>query len=79
TCIVPELPNDYFEKFSVCYKHVLNIDKHQPIREPDMRTVIERINPDYLVHELAASDRRKKEEVLSIQTDTLRRGETTCV
>ncbi|MBE6033712.1 MAG: AP endonuclease [Clostridiales bacterium] len=79
TCIVPELPNDYFEKFSVCYKHVLNIDKHQPIREPDMRTIIERINPDYLVHELAASDRRKKEEVLSIQTDTLRRGETTCV
>lgn len=72
--IVPDLPEDYFKKFSVGYKHILNIDTHQPITNIGIKSVIDRINPDYLVHELAAPDRKEKERVLQIQTDTLKQG-----
>ncbi|QHI71390.1 TIM barrel protein [Aminipila terrae] len=72
-CIAPDLPEDYFEKFSVGYKHILNIDTHRPVTDSGIKSVIDRINPDYLVHELAASDRNEKEQVLHIQTETLKR------
>lgn len=73
-CTVPDLPEDYFKKFSVGYKHILNIDTHSPVTNPEIKSVINRIKPDYLVHELAASDRKDKERNLQIQTQTLKIG-----
>ncbi|QAT44082.1 TIM barrel protein [Aminipila luticellarii] len=71
TRIAPQLPEDYWEKFGVAYEHILNIDTHKPVSNSRMKGVIARINPEYLVHELAASDRKEKERVLKVQTDTL--------
>ncbi|QIB70743.1 TIM barrel protein [Aminipila butyrica] len=70
-CIVPKLPEDYLEKFAVSYQHILNIDTHQPVTHPGIQSLIERIAPEYLVHELASSGRADKERVLKIQTEAL--------
>lgn len=71
TGFLPDLPDDYWEKFSVGYKHILKIDNHKPFTNPKIKGLIERINPDYLVHELAAANKKEKEEVLRIQTKAL--------
>ena len=71
---VPPLPEDYFERFSVNYSHILQIDRHEPWTDPAVCSVIRRIGPEFLTNELAASDRAGRERVLKIQMDTLRRG-----
>ncbi len=71
TGFLPELPKDYWEKFSVGYKHILNIDTHKPFTHKGIKDIIERIKPDYLVHELAAANRKEKERALKIQTGIL--------
>lgn len=51
----PDLPEEYFERFTVNYGHILQIDRHQPWTDPAVREVIRRVSPEYLTHELAAS------------------------
>lgn len=74
TGFLPDLPDDYWEKFSVGYKHILKIDMHKPFTNPDIKSVIDRINPDYVVHELSSANREEKENVMKIQTNTLAKG-----
>ena len=58
TGAVPEdLPKDYLAGFSQNYRHIQQIDRHQPWTEPACARIIERVQPAYLTHELAASGR----------------------
>ena len=53
----PGLPLDYLKRYGFGYRHILRIDTHQPWTSPAICEVVERIGPDYLVHELSAPDR----------------------
>lgn len=50
----PVLPDDVYEQFAVTYQHILQIDRHLPLGTDAMAPVLARINPKYLVHELAS-------------------------
>ena len=52
----PGLPLDYLKRYGFGYRHILRIDTHQPWTSPAICEVVERIGPDYLVHELSAPD-----------------------
>ena len=54
------LPEDYLERFAASYRHILNIDTHRPWTDGAVRGLVERIAPDYLVHELCAHDRASR-------------------
>ena len=50
--IPSNLPENYWLRYSMGCNHVFNIDQHQPWHHKSIRTVLERLQPDYLVHEL---------------------------
>jgi len=68
------LPRDFLPRFGESYSHILRIDRHRPWTEPRIRSVIERIQPDFLTHELYAVNRAEREGAVRRQTQTLRRG-----
>ena len=69
------LPLDYLKRYGFGYRHILRIDTHQPWTSHAIREVVERIGPDYLVHELSAPDRGGAGRRLShIQNRALGRG-----
>lgn len=68
---LPELPSNYWERFNKAYPHVLKIDTHQPWENPEIKSIIARLNPTYLVHELAAQNREEKIKKTKIQMNTL--------
>lgn len=71
TGCLPELPKDYFERFSYAYGHILNIDRHEPFHTKKAREIIEAAKPEYLVHELSGSTKEIREERLKIQKNAL--------
>lgn len=58
---------DYFRSFAAAYDHILTIDTHKPFTDPAVRSVVERIAPEYLVHELSARDSAEKAEFTRLQ------------
>lgn len=62
------------KRYGFGYRHILRIDTHQPWTSHAIREVVERIGPDYLVHELSAPDRGAREEAIHIQNRALGRG-----
>ena len=68
---LPKLPSNYWERFNMAYPHVLKIDTHQPWEDAEIQSVITRINPTYLVHEIAAQNVDEKIEKTKIQMDTM--------
>lgn len=48
------LPRDSVERFGVNYSHIQRIDQHRPWTIPECASIVERLQPDYLTHELAA-------------------------
>lgn len=54
--IPPGLPQDPAERYGVNYGHIQRIDWHQPWTVPACASIVERLEPDYLTHELAAAD-----------------------
>ncbi len=73
--VVPEdLTGDYVTRFGKNYGHILQIDRHQPWTDPEIVSVIRRIRPDWLTHELSCADRAERARVVAVQKDTLRRG-----
>jgi hypothetical protein len=63
----PQLMEGYYERFTQVYEYIGRVDAHQPFNDPAAARLVERINPRYLVHELAAGDRAQREQALSIQ------------
>lgn len=75
TGFLPKLPRAYFDRYSVSYRHVLQIDTHKPWTDPGIVSVISRLKPEYLVHELAAADEADKARVVALQVNTLKKGD----
>lgn len=71
---LPELPADYGERFAVCYRHILRIDRHESWTDPAAADLIRDISPAYLTHELTGRDRAGRFAAAKVQTETLRRG-----
>ena len=66
-----DLPADYLERFAYSYRHILRIDTHRPWTHPSIRSVVERIRPEYLVHELSAAGRKERDQAISLQRRAL--------
>lgn len=60
TGALPPLPEDYFDRFGVNYSHILKIDTHSPWTDSTVKTIIERVRPAYINHELSEKDPKKK-------------------
>ena len=71
TGTLPALPKDYLERFSISYGHILRIDTHSPWTDPSVRALVERIGPEFLVHELSAPNRAARARALALQTRAL--------
>ena len=54
------LPENYMEQFAASYRHILQIDRHQPWTIPEAASIADRLEPDYLTHELAAGSRSER-------------------
>lgn len=65
------LAADYYTRYAESYSHILQIDRHQPWTDKAARTLIERIAPEYLVHELSAKNRAARERAIAVQRRTL--------
>ena len=42
------------ERMSQAYKLIGNVDQHRPFSDPGVKDLVERISPDYIVHEMGA-------------------------
>ena len=63
---MPEnFPSDYLQQFAVSYRHIQQIDQHRPWTDSTASDLILRIVPQYLTHELSASNRTHR--LLAIQ------------
>ena len=67
----PDLPEDYLERYAVNYRHILRIDQHLPWTAPAARSLIQRVAPRYLTHELSAAGRRERLDRVRRQQRTL--------
>lgn len=68
TGFLPEhLAADYLTRFGDSYGHILKIDQHMPWTDPSVREVVERINPEFLTHELSSRTRKAREAAISVQ------------
>jgi len=50
----PDLPQGCVEQYCVNYRHIQKIDQHRPWTIPEAASIVERLRPDYLTHELSA-------------------------
>ena len=71
TGFLPKLPEEYFERFSKGYGHILKIDRHQPFSNSKVLDIISAIKPDYLVHELSGATKKIREARLKVQRKAL--------
>ena len=60
--VPPGLPRDSVEQYGVNYRHIQKIDRHQPWTVPEAASIVERLQPDYLTHELAADSPAARRE-----------------
>ncbi len=71
---LPDLPEDYGQRFAVSYAHVQQIDQHRPWTDPAVGELVARLAPAYLTHELSARTRRQREAAIRTQRETLQKG-----
>ncbi len=64
----------YWEKYASCYDHILHVDLHQPWTDPGIAQVVQRIDPEWVNHELSAYGKGPHSQALKTQIETLRRG-----
>lgn len=57
----------FYEKFSILYNHVLNIDTHSAMTFDGTLSLIKKLNPDYLIFEITENNPQKLNEVLKKQ------------
>lgn len=63
----PPLADGYYNRFAHVYDYIGKVDSHLPFTDPCVTGLIDRIDPDYLVHELMVKDRKHREEALNQQ------------
>lgn len=67
-----QLEADYYGRFSQVYKLLGNIDTHKPFSSPLAKGLVQRIAPQYVVHELMAKSRQERDEMLAQQSGLLK-------
>ena len=70
----PVLSGDYQKRLGDTYELVLGTDPHGPFDDPAVRTLIDRLRPEYLTHEFITWDLRQATEYLLRQKAAM--GET---
>lgn len=68
------LPRDCLEQYGVNYRHIQKIDCHQPWTAPEAASIVERLQPDYLTHELAAVSPGARRNAIIRQREAVRTG-----
>lgn len=63
----PKLAEGYYQKFAQGYEQIGKVDSHLPFTNHCVTGLIDRIDPDYLVHELMVKNRKHREEALTQQ------------
>lgn len=66
-----QLAADYYKRFSQAYKLLGNIDTHKPFTSPRAKELMEKIAPDYVVHEVIAQNRGERDAMLAQQSGLL--------
>lgn len=69
-----DFPKDYFDAFAYSYPHIQSIDRHRPWTDPACVSIIDKVEPKYLTHELSSGPRRSQLGAVSRQLNTIRRG-----
>ena len=67
----PLLEGDYYQRFGEVVVHLKQVDPHLPFTTPRIKELIERIAPEYLVHELSRKNKADWENNLKIQAKAL--------
>lgn len=62
---------NYYERFRKSYDHIRRIDTHQPFSDPAAAVLVERIQPEYLIHELSAASLSEKKTLIRMQQSAL--------
>lgn len=71
-----DLPTDSMAQFGFSYQHILRIDRHQPWTAPEVASIVERLQPEYLTHKLSAGSSVTRRKAIAKQRKTLARGWT---
>lgn len=66
-----DLVGGYWDKYTRCYKHVLQIDRHQPWTDPVVADVVGHIGPEWVNNELSAWPRGPHSEAVATQLQAL--------
>ncbi|WP_461615775.1 TIM barrel protein [Clostridium sp. Marseille-QA1073] len=53
------------------HRHIINIDKHEPFSNKGIKSLVELINPEYVIYEFITSSLNELEEYIKIQHNAL--------
>lgn len=59
------------ERLTECFHHVSRLDCHAPFMHPAIRSVVERVNPEFLVYELSTASREELAQKVHAQNRML--------
>lgn len=74
TCRLSEGTEDYLTRFGKSYGHILQIDRHRPWTDPSVASIIGRLQPEFLTHELYCKNRGERDQAVRTQKNTLEKG-----
>ena len=63
----PALSYDPTERMIQDFTHAFTIDQHKPFTCPEVRGLVERLDPDYLTFEFITETREQLEEAIATQ------------
>ena len=66
-----DFDGSYWDKFSRCYKHILQIDRHEPWTDPVISDVVAHIGPEWVNNELSAWPRKPHYDAVRTQLQAL--------
>ncbi len=66
------LTGSYEERFAQVYWHILQIDQHKPVTSAQAASVLSRLSPDFVTHELITRSQEEHENALRLQLKTLK-------
>jgi hypothetical protein len=63
----PVMEKDCYRRLAQAYEYICRVDTHQAADSREARRLVERLAPDYLVHELRAGSPEQKRDGIRIQ------------
>lgn len=68
-------PEEFEQRFSINYAHVLRVDQHRPWTDPSILPILERIQLTWLTHELTSRTRAERARAVALQQALLQKRE----